>query len=139
MGYIIYRTKFDIASLVILFVVSAILYVGAFNTDTPAIGMTVLGLLWLAIGYSYFAIQYTITRHKLNVEFKPFSKTTLDIASITKIKEAEGFEKAASLSIKRLMVLTRSGKYVIISPQNKAGFIRELKYRNGEIRVEVDI
>lgn len=139
MECIVYRSKIDIPALVILFVVSAILYVGAFNTDTPAIGMTVLGLLWLAIAISYFAIRYTITRHKLIVEFKLLSKTTLDIASITKIKEAEGFEKAASLSVKRLMILSRTGEYVIISPQNTAGFIRELKYRNGEIRVEVDI
>lgn len=139
MEQIVYRSKIDFAAIVILFVVSAIFYVGAFNTDTPAIGMTVLGLIWLAIAFSYFAIQYTITRHKLIVEFKPFSRTVLDIASITKIKEAEGFEKAASLSVKRLMVLTRSGKYAVISPQNTAGFIRELKYRNGEIRVEIDV
>ncbi|MCB0696447.1 MAG: PH domain-containing protein [Chitinophagaceae bacterium] len=139
MDTITYRSRIDIGALAILFVVSAILYVGAFNTDTPAIGLTILGLLWMAIAFCYFSIQYTISRHKLTVSFKPFFNTTLDIASITKIKEAEGFEKAASLSVNRLMILTRSGDYVIVSPQNTAGFIRELKYRNGEIRVEADI
>ncbi len=139
MDEIFYRSKIDIGALAILFVVSAILYVGAFNTDTPAIGLTVLGVVWLVIIICYFSIQYTITRHKLVVEFRPFSKRTLDIASISKIKEADGFEKAASLSVKRIMVLSRTGEYVIISPQNLAGFIRELKYRNGDIRVEVDV
>jgi|GEM_PF-6182852 len=139
MDEIVYRSKIDIGALVILLVVSAILYVGAFNTDTPAIGLTILGLLWLVIVIFYFSIQYTITRNKLVVEFRPFSKRSMDISSISKIKEAEGFEKAASLSVKRLMVLSRTGEYVIISPQNAAGFIRELKYRNGDIWVEVDV
>lgn len=132
-----YRSKIGGSLFAILFAVSAILYVGAFNTATPAIGLSVLGVVWVVCLFIYSAIEYTMTNKELTVTVRYFYNKTILISSITKIKEADTFSWAPALSLDRIMVLTRSGEYVIVSPQNTQGFIRELKYRNPNIIVEV--
>ncbi len=135
---ITYRSKLGGSTIGIVFSVSAILYVAAFSTNTPVIGLTVLGVFLLLFLLLYLAISYTISRYELNVALKPFYSKTILISSITKIREVETPTLAPALSLKRLYILTKTGESVIVSPQNTQGFIRELKYRNPNIFIELD-
>ena len=133
-----YRSKLGGSTIAIVFTVSAILYVAAFSTEIPLVGLSILGLFWVLFTLLYFAIRYTITRYELIVELKPFYFKTLPISSITKIREVETPSAAPALSLQRLYILTKKGDSVVVSPQNTNGFIRELKYRNPNILVEID-
>lgn len=135
---ITYKSKLGGSTIAIVFTVSAILYVAAFSTKNPAIGLTVLGLFLLLFILLYLSITYTVTRYELTVELKPFYKKTLPISSITKIREVETPSAAPALSLNRLFILTKTGESVIVSPQNTDGFLRELKYRNPNIIIEID-
>ena len=135
---ITYRSKLGGSTIAVTFMVSAILYVAAFSTETPAIGLSILGLFWAVFLYLYFSISYTITRYELTIVATPFYKKSLPISSIRKIREVESPSVAPALSLNRIIILTHKGDHVTISPQNTHGFIRELKYRNPDIYVEID-
>lgn len=135
---ITYRSKLGGSTIAILFVVSAILYVAAFNTDNPLIGLVVLGIFWLSFLLVYFNIKYSITRYELTVSLNTLYKKNIPIDLITKIREVDTPSAAPALSLNRLEIISRTGDHITISPQNTQGFIRELKYRNPNIRVELN-
>jgi hypothetical protein len=76
--------------------------------------------LWL-----FLSTSYTVSTAHLTVRSGPF-RIVVPIASITRVAATRSIESAPALSLDRLAVEYGTGKRVLISPSDKAGFLKAL-------------
>ena len=87
-----------------------------------AIVIAVLGLLsWL-----YFSTRYTISGDFLLVKAGPFS-WVIPIEDIVSVEPTRNPSSGPALSLDRLLIRYGHSAELIISPKDKAGFMKELK------------
>jgi len=106
-------------------------------TETPwpvRIATAVVALLVLALLFSIFTrTHYTIAHGELRVVSGPFRRT-IPLSEITGIEPTRNPLSSPALSLDRLKVSYGDGKYVLISPADKTGFLSSLENstRRGE-------
>lgn len=104
---------------------------GGFSWTGLCIGMFTFILVEAAL----FGIRYEIANGKLRVSCCRFQIDSLDISKITSIKPTRTIISAPAASIDRLEI--RAGRrVVVISPRDKAAFIRHLLEINPGIEVK---
>lgn len=98
--------------------------------------------LLFAIGiFSFLIYTFTQTRYKtqgdvLEVRCGILPKSRYDIKEIRKISKCDSWESAPAISMDRIRITFSNGKYVIVSPKDKTGFINELVEKNKDIVIE---
>ncbi|MCB0700043.1 MAG: PH domain-containing protein [Chitinophagales bacterium] len=133
----VYKSKIGGVFIIAMLLVTAIIYVGTMNEGKGALGLCIIAFVWLLIAFLYFAIDYTITDKELIVSITRGYQRKMPISQISKIRATNLAMSAPALSLNRLEIISRSGEFFLISPQNTDEFIRELKSRNPNIFVEI--
>jgi uncharacterized membrane protein YdbT with pleckstrin-like domain len=89
----------------------------------------------LFIVYLFRNTFYTIKDSTLEVKSGFLVNLSIEVNSITKIKETNNILSAPALSLDRLEVSYGTGNKVLISPEEKSKFIEHLRSLNPDIKV----
>ena len=95
-------------------------------------------LPWIPVGMACLAAilvcwilistYYELSREQLIVHCGPFT-WRIAFADICEIRESDSVRSGPALSMDRLEITCRGGKVLLISPADKAGFLRALRQR----------
>jgi len=101
------------------------------------IGQIAVALLIAFLIYVYFNTLYEVTGdNKLKIKSGFFFHQEIYIKSIKKVKSTKDRTASPALSFDRLEIRYNRYGRVIVSPDNPAEFIRELKQVNPRIQIE---
>ncbi len=89
------------------------------------------------ISYMLFNTIYRIAGKTLIIRSGFLSRQTIDIGSITRISESNDIITSPAASLDRLEILYGKRKRILVSPRDKAGFIRELSLVNPGIEIRM--
>ena len=95
------------------------------------IGLTV----WLVLGI-YFRTFYTVEEDIVKVVSGPF-RWKVPISEITSIRSTKSILSSPALSMDRLEIKYGNYKYIIISPEDKDGFVQQIVRRNEKVQVNL--
>ena len=95
------------------------------------IGLTV----WLVLGI-YFRTFYTVEENIVKVVSGPF-RWKVPISEITSIRSTKSILSSPALSMDRLEIKYGNYKYIIISPEDKDGFVQQIVKRNEKVQVNL--
>jgi hypothetical protein len=98
-------------------------------------GVIVISLTAVFILHMFATTYYTISGDTLDVKSGFIIHTTIDINTITKITATRNMLSAPALSLDRLEIFYNKYDSVLISPDDQAGFIAQLKSVNPNIAV----
>lgn len=113
------------------------------NSAITSIAISIIILVFFV--YTYFNTFYTFRNNNLLIKNSFILNQTIDIQQIKKIVKSNSWEKAPALSMDRIEIkynekpTVRYNFYdsVIISPENKEEFIKNLLEINPEIEVNL--
>ncbi len=101
------------------------------------IGEIAIGMLMAFLIYLFMDTFYEVTNDdKLKIKSGFFFRDEIYIKSIKKVKPIKDHRASPALSSDRLEIRYNRYGRVVISPDNKTEFIRELREVNPRIRVE---
>jgi len=130
----IYKSKIGSPIKVPLYMVGGMFIAMIFVRAWPAIIVT--GIVTAYLTHVYFNTYYTIIENKLLIKSGLIINKTIDIASIKRIKATIDMSSAPALSTDRLEITYSQDKFVFVSPEDKEGFIAQLKAVNEGIVVD---
>jgi hypothetical protein len=132
----IFKSKVDLR--VLIPVVIVLLGSGIFFlVNKITIGAIAVVLLAAFLIYVYMDTLYELTGdNKLKIKSGFFFHEEIYIKSIKKVKPTRGHTVSPALSFDRLEIRYNRYGRVVVSPDNKSEFIRELKEVNPRILVE---
>ena len=90
-------------------------------------------LIWI-----WFKTGYRIEGDSLIIRSGPFKKEIL-MDEIYRIRETKNPFTAAALSMDKIEIYYGKYDFISISPEDKTGFIRELRKRNANIKTDTSI
>lgn len=93
----------------------------------------ILACVGAFILHMFFNTYYTISGTGLNIKSGFIINTTVDIGNITKIVPSTSMLSSPALSMDRLEMSYNKYDSILISPEDKAGFIAQLKTINPAI------
>jgi hypothetical protein len=132
----IFKSKVDLRVLIPV----AIVLLGSgifFLVNKSTIGAIAVVLLAAFLVYVYMDTLYELTGdNKLKIKSGFFFHQEIYIKSIKKVKSTRGHTASPALSFDRLEIRYNRYGRVVVSPDNKSEFIRELKEVNPRILVE---
>ena len=99
----------------------------------PAVA--IMGVLTLVLIHTYFNTYYTIVGNVLKVRYGIIINKTIEISSIKKVVPTRDMRSAPALSTDRVEIFYNQYDSVLISPEDKEGFVERLKRINGEIAI----
>jgi len=127
----IYRSK--ISYWLVALIVLTLLGIMITMLVLKALSALIIDMLIIAVFIHLFATTYyTIAGNVLQVKCS-FVVINIDIATITKIENTTSVLSAPALSMDRIEVFYNKYDSVVISPGDKAGFIKRLKEINKNI------
>ncbi|GAB2787420.1 hypothetical protein GCM10027275_35190 [Rhabdobacter roseus] len=85
--------------------------------------------------HTFLSTEYTVDASYLRVRSGIFFNKTIEIASIRKVEETNTLLSSPAMSLDRLEVFYNRFDSVIVSPKEKAAFIRQLQAVNDRIEV----
>ncbi|GAB3549970.1 PH domain-containing protein [Spirosoma fluminis] len=100
-------------------------------------GVGIIGFITFFIIHLFVTTHYTIDSHLLRIKSGFFFNKSVEIASIRKIIETRNPISSPALSLDRIEVIYNRFDSVLLSPQDKIGFIDELKKANPDIEVQL--
>jgi hypothetical protein len=101
------------------------------------IGEIAIGLVGLFIFYTYVYTSYVVTDdNKLKIRSGFLYNQEIYIKSIKKVRPTKNHRASPALSSDRLEISYNRYGRVVVSPNNKTEFLRELKVVNPRIRIE---
>jgi hypothetical protein len=101
------------------------------------IGVIAVGLLAAFVIYMCIDTLYVVTNdNKLKIKSGFFYNQEIYIKSIKKVRPTTDHRPSPALSFDRLEISYNRYGRVVVSPNNKSEFIRELKEVNPRIRIE---
>lgn len=86
--------------------------------------------------YLYFATNYIIQNHNLQVKCGFLVNQTIDIEKITEIRNVIDFKSVPAFSIKKLLIKLHGAEEMAISPKHEQQFINNLLAINPEIKIK---
>lgn len=98
--------------------------------------MLIHALVALFVGHLFFTTYYTVEGNTLNVKSSVLINIKIDIATIRKITETNNPLSSPALSLDRLWIDYGKNGAVMISPEDKEGFIRHILQINPSIEVK---
>jgi hypothetical protein len=129
-----FKSKVD-SWLVVVVIVSgmAALAAGAvaFREGTPGSLATLLLIVVLVVALPISllaATHYTFEETVLRIRSGPF-RWTIPLIEIQGVRPSRSLLSSPALSTDRLRIEYGKGKYILISPEDKEGFVRELESR----------
>jgi hypothetical protein len=111
--------------------------VRALFTGAPVSGAPVVAAT-LALAFPVYlaaTTRYVITQESLIVGCGPF-RSTIALRAIQKLRASGSLLASPALSLNRIEVLASPGPYVLISPADRAVFLRELLARAPHVQLE---
>ena len=130
----VFPTKVDLIlflpPVLILSVLSIFL---TFSQEWPAVVIVLVVLLFIL--YLIRSIKYTIEGKNLRVQCGFFINKIISIDSITTIHETNMMLSAPAASLDRLEIVYNTNNSVLISPDNKDAFIKEILELNPSVKV----
>jgi hypothetical protein len=135
-----YRSKIDVWFVIIYAVlawrlgwpvVSALLAGRAVSSGLVIAAATVLG----GVAYVAATTRYALTDEALIVRCGPF-RSTIALGAIYKLRASSSLLASPALSLDRIEVLASPGPYVLISPADKALFLKDILARAPRIQLE---
>jgi hypothetical protein len=131
-----FRSKIDMLILVPVILVLA--GVGVYMTvNGILVGEIAIALIGLFIVYTYVYTSYVVTDdNKLKIRSGFLYNQEIYIKSIKKVRPTKNHRASPALSSDRLEISYNRYGRVVVSPNNKTEFIRELKVVNPRIRIE---
>ena len=96
-------------------------------------GVIILGVSFIFLLHMLFNTYYTISGNELKIKCGFIINKTIDISTIKKIVPSRNVLSAPALSIDRLEIFYNQYDSVLISPEDKEGFVERLKGINSEI------
>jgi hypothetical protein len=131
-----FRSKIDMLILVPVILVLA--GVGVYMiVNGILIGEIAIGLVVLFIFYTYVYTSYVVTDdNKLKIRSGFLYNQEIYIKSIKKVRPTKNHRASPALSSDRLEISYNRYGRVVVSPNNKTEFLRELKVVNPRIRIE---
>lgn len=130
-----YRSKIDIT--IILFTIT-ILGLSAFPiilAPHPWIGFAILLCVTVFIIYSFSSTYYMISDNTLYINSGWGKPIEIDILHINKIKETNNMLSAPATSLDRLEIYYNNHSQIMISPQRKIDFLKQIKEINPSITI----
>jgi len=130
----VFRSKIGLGLAIPLFIIIG----GSFVTMLVAnvwIGAIVIGCVALFALHLFSTNYYTVSGNVLYVKSSFLINKTIDIGSITKITPTRNILSSPALSLDRLEIFYNKYDSIMISPNDKAGFIDQLKGINAGIEV----
>jgi hypothetical protein len=100
-------------------------------------GVLVLALTSLFILHLFLNTYYQLNDTSLRIKCGIIFDKTIDVNSIRKIEDSKSIFSAPALSHDRLEILYNKFDSVIISPENKEEFAKELKAINPNIELKL--
>ena len=99
-------------------------------------GLVVAAVVALGgIAYVAATTTYTLTEEAIVVRCGP-SRTVVRLAAIQTIRASRSLLAAPALSLDRLEVVASPGPWLLISPADRPGFLREVLARAPHVRLE---
>jgi hypothetical protein len=131
-----FRSKIDMLILVPVILVLA--GVGVYMiVNGILLGEIAIGLVVLFIFYTYVYTSYVVTDdNKLKIRSGFLYNQEIYIKSIKKVRPTKNHRASPALSSDRLEISYNRYGRVVVSPNNKTEFLRELKVVNPRIRIE---
>ncbi len=112
------------------------LYISQTEPEKLMLSFWIFVLLYILL-LSILKTNYTISKEKLIIKFS-FFKKKVQISDITSIKKGKHFFVMGwklALSTKGIIISTKNGMDILISPENQEEFIAELLNINPEIKI----
>jgi hypothetical protein len=131
-----FRSKIDM--LILVPVILVLTGVGVYMTvNGILVGEIAIALIGLFIVYTYVYTSYVVTDdNKLKIRSGFLYNQEIYIKSIKKVRPTKNHRASPALSSDRLEISYNRYGRVVVSPNNKTEFIRELKVVNPRIRTE---
>jgi hypothetical protein len=131
-----FKSKVDIFILLPVIVVLLIAEVFMI-VNKILIGEIAIGIITAFVIYMYIATLYVVTGDdKLKIKSGFLFNREIYIKSIKKVRPTRDHRTSPALSFDRLEILYNRYGRVVVSPNDKSGFIKELKEVNPRIRIE---
>jgi hypothetical protein len=93
-------------------------------------------LVALFVGHLFFTTYYTVEGNTLSVKSSVLINIKIDITTIRKITETNNPLSSPALSLDRLWIDYGKNGAVMISPEDKEGFIRHILQINPSVEVK---
>lgn len=132
----IFKSKIDTLILIplILILIGAEVYMIA---NRILVGEIAIAVFAAFVIYMYIDTMYVVTGdNKLKIKSGFLFNREIYIKSIKKVRPTRDHRTSPALSFDRLEILYNRYGRVVVSPNDKSGFIRELKEVNPRIRIE---
>lgn len=133
-----FKSKIDnwIRILLLVVIVVQVLAIGTAATSAPdplvTTGMTLLAIavvglmIWLLLG-----THYTVDRGVVRIVSGPFRRT-IQIEQITSVENSRNPLSSPALSLDRLLIRYGKNRRIMISPADKAGFLKAIGHGRDE-------
>ena len=133
----VFKSKVDIA-LPILFVVSSIAPIVIGIREKDWVIFVILIFTFAFIMYLLYDTNYIVTQDNLKVHSGFIVNKNISIAKIKSIKKTDSILSAPASSLsERIEIFYENSKTIVISPDDKQGFIAELLKQNSDIKIEL--
>jgi len=107
-------------------------------TAPDRIGLYILIPTALFVGWIWLRTGYTIEGQDLKVVSGPF-RYTVPIGEIRRMKKTRNPLSSPALSLDRIEISFGEGKKIMVSPADRAGFIRALHAKNPQMQIEGEL
>lgn len=127
-----FRSKIDwwLALIAVIGFAVPMVVLGLVGAEIPVPGLLVIFILVLPVMiipvWIFFDTKYVFAENELRINSGPF-RWKVPLAEITGIKPTRNPLSAPALSLDRLEITYSQGKQVLISPEDKTGFLEYLE------------
>ena len=99
---------------------------------------TLIVALFLCLVLSLLYCKYSIDGQSLRVQCGPFPYPKMQIQDIVSIRKTRSILSSPALSLDRIAVTSRKGRFLIISPKDRVAFIQAILAINPDVKVDED-
>jgi hypothetical protein len=125
----VYKSKLGWETIVIILVMLVPYFVISFNNFNWLATVSIVGLLFCMVLFSYTSTVYTVSGDILLIKSMVFYKKQVKIASIRKIVATRNLSSPAP-SLDRIEIWYNGYESVMLSPKDKEGFVKHLQHIN---------
>lgn len=131
----VYQSKLGIEVLLPVLLVFGIVFFLMLNEQPNWIGIVILLPTFLFVLHMLATTYYIVEGHHLTIKCGLLFNKTIDIHSISKVRETNNPASSPATSLDRLEICF--GKYdsIMISPKQKEDFLRDILVLNPQIEV----
>lgn len=130
-----YKSKVDICLVVLCFGITLIAIFPLLLIDFKVWDLCIFFFVFVFLGDVFLNTKYVVNGQILEVRCGHLSRARYDIQEIKQIEESHSWESAPALSLSRIRIIFIDGKSILISPKEKADFLKLLYSVNSKIKI----